>query len=713
MMSQGRRRDAVVASRWRTAVAVTGTAIIVVGVASMLVRGRSLEVLYARWLLHNGPVGLMALWVGWLLLRRRSGHGLGRLAMALGVLAAVHVGSITLADARLVAAGAGQEAILTIVPARLPLDATLPLWVSSWVWVPAAVLFVTLLLALFPDGRLPGRGWRWVGPAAVAGAVLIGLAYAVTGWPASTRPMTLNDQPLDAPATRWLTTTGGILVLAAVGGTLGTLVRRWRVTDGEQRQQVRAVVIAGGAMALVMTVLWPWQVLWVPLSLVSMLVFLVTYAIAIARYRLHDLDVVLNRAVVATVLAALVTLGYLAIVVGIGGLVGRGSEQRLLPLVAVGVVALLFEPARRRVGVLVDRLLYGRDGDAHAVLSDLAARLRDAGSEEDLLAQVTDLLTRGTAADAAELVVTVDGRDRTFAVHGRPRPGPPVLTTPVRHHGATLGELRLHARSVSDLAPDAQRMLEDVAGTLGVLVANLRLRNELQVQVDELRRSRQRLVRVHDEARRALERDLHDGAQARLVALRIRLGLAAELADRGDGPRIGSVEAGSTLRQELEALVGEVDEALRGLRDLSRGIHPPALEGAGLVEALRTAVRGLPIEVTVDGAHQGRFEPSIETAVYFACLEAVQNAVKHGARRQVSVVIHNGAGDLVFSVEDDGPGWDPASVPVGTGLTNLADRIAALDGRVEVIASPGRGTVVRGRVPLPDRVSPAPRTGTG
>ena len=687
--------------RVRTVVAVAASVIVAAAMASMVVRGRSLEVIYARWLLHNVPTSLVGLWIGWLLLRRRPGHGLGRVLFALGCAAGLHASAISLADARLVAAGVGDAAILTLVPAEVPLDAMVPLWVTSWLWVPAAVGFFTLTLALFPDGRLPGAGWRWIVPVALAGAATVGTAYAIMHWPTVTAPMTLNEQPIHTTVTRWLVLVGGPLIVLAVAGTIGTLIARWRTTSGEQRQQLRAVVIAGGAMALLMTVLWPWQVLWVPISMASMWLFLITYAIAIARYRLHDLDIALNRAVVATVLAALVTLAYLAIVVGVGSLVGRGSERQLLPLVAVGVVAVLFEPARRRVRHLVDRLLYGRDGDAYAVLSDLAGRLREAGTDADLLSQVTELIALSTAASRAELVVTADG-EQLIAEFGEPATDELVLATPVIHHAESLGELRLYARTATDLAPDAARLLDDMAATFGVLIANLHLRSALQRQVDELRRSRQRLVKVHDDARRALERDLHDGAQARLVALRLRIGLAAELVEDGlAGAEPARVAC--DVRRELEALSQDVDAVLHDLRGLSHGIHPPGLEAAGLLAALRAAVRGLPVDVHVEGKPTARYEPTVESAVYYACLEAVQNAVKHGARSGVRVVLRNGDGRLSFEVSDDGPGWDPASVARGAGLLNLEDRIAALDGEVAVITAPGRGTVVRGRIPLQDQ----------
>ncbi len=685
------------ADRWRTAATVLGTALVAAALGSMLVRGRPLEAYYALWMVHNAPVALMGLWVGALVLRTRPGNTLGRLLVLSGMLWASHVAAMALADHGFVAAGHVADLNdLAFVPAELPLSTTLPRWFASWVWVPAATLFVTLLLALFPDGRYPGPKWRWIGPVALVGATLFASAFAITAWPWVSTPIRVNDPPGGTPLVDGLIVVGGGLVVTAALGTVGSLVVRWRTVTGEQRRQLRAVLVAGGAMAMVLTLLWPWQAVWVPVGLVSIVVFLVTYTVAIARYRLHDLDVVLNKALVATLLATLVMAGYVGIVVGVGTLVDWGGEQRMLSLLAVGVVAVGFEPARRRVRLVVDRTLYGRDGDAYAVLSGLATSLRRADSEEQLLDHVAERLARSTAADAAVVVVDIDGSPQTLAVHGTPE-GVPLLVAPLEHHGRSLGQLRLHGRGPGVLAPDAESLTRDIAATLGLLVANLRLRRELQVQVTELQRSRQRLVRVHDEARRELERDLHDGAQARLVALRLRLGLAAELAAL---PQADRAPAGGRLRAELDALAADVEEALAELRQLSHGLHPAVLQSAGLVEALRRAVEGLPLPVRVEGPTERRFGHTVEAAVYFACLEAVQNAVKHGARERVEIRVSADERELYFEVCDDGPGWDPAAVPGGRGLTNLGDRIGAVDGTFEVLAAPGRGTVVRGVVPV-------------
>jgi two-component system, NarL family, sensor kinase len=432
----------------------------------------------------------------------------------------------------------------------------------------------------------------------------------------------------------------------------------------------------------------------------SIFAFLATYTVAVLRFRLHDLDVAINRTVVASVLAAMVTALYLGVVVGIGSLVGRSSQRPLLPLVAVGLVAVLFEPARRRVRRLVDRWLYGRDADAYEVLSELATQLRDAGASDTVPDRVADLLVRGTGASGARITMTADGAPLALAEAGSIDAAPPVLTAPILHDGEVLGEVTLHARAGSDLAPDASVLVDDVAGTLGAVLRNAVLTAELTAQVDELRRSRARLLTAHDEARRELERDLHDGAQARLVALRLQLGLAATRA-----AALPDTEESASLRALLERLGDDTDVAIRSLRDLSRGLHPPVLETAGVAAALRAGVRGLPVEVTIEPADLGRAPRAVETAVYFCCLEAVKNAASHADARRIHVTLERREGWLAFTIEDDGRGFDPTSVTNGRGLTNLEDRIRGLHGRVEVDTGPGRGTRVRGELPVQPLVS--------
>jgi two-component system, NarL family, sensor kinase len=676
--------------RWLTPLLVTVTVVTLLGVASMLVRGRPLEVLWARWILHNAPMVVPILWAGRRILRRQPDHACGWLLVATGVVTGLHVGVIAVADAGLVAAG-HEAAALLIVPAELPLATSIPLWVSAWLWIPGGVL-LCLLVLLLPDGRLPSPRWRWVPVTGVVGTIVFASAYVIEAWPGSRLELDLGNTMGQLPVTRVAIQVGSLLTVVTAVAAIAALVTRWRTDDPTQRRQVRLVGVAGALTLVVFFGTFPWQDVWVPLSLLVTWGFTGAYLVAITRYRLHDLDLVLSRTVVGTVLAALVTGLYLLIVVGIGALLGRQSQGTWLPLVAVGVTAILFDPARRRVQRGVDRLLYGREGDPTQVLSALAARLREAVSADEVLDRAVMLLATSTGASRAEIAVAVDGREQLVAGgSSQIEPAAPVLVAPVIHRGDRLGEVRLFARAATDLVPHADELLRDVAGTLGVVLANVQLTAELEAQVVELRRSRTRLANAHDAARRELERDLHDGAQARLIALRIHLGLAGAMAE---------IDASPALCEVLASLEDEVDEVVRSLRRLARGLHPPVLQSEGVAAALRSSVQGLPVPVTVTERRFGRYGADLEAAIFFACLETVQNAMKHAGGVDIEVTLVDHGEELRFVVQDAGAGFDPTTTGDGSGLGHVADRIAAAGGHVTIDTAPGQGCRVEGRVPL-------------
>lgn len=683
---------------WLTPVLVAVNVVVALGAGSMVVRGRPFDVVWARWILHNAPLVPPVLWAGRRILRQHPGHACGWLLVATGVITGLHVGLIALADVGLVAAG-HEEAVFAVIPAELPLMASIPLWMSSWLWIPGGTL-MCLLVLLLPDGHLPSPRWWWVTVTGVVGTVLFASAYVVEAWPTSRLTVDGTNTLGQLPVTATALSAGSALIALTAVGSIASLVVRWRLVDPLRRRQVHLVGVAGALTLVALVGTFPWQHVWVPLSLLMTWAFVGVYLVAITRYRLHDVDLVLSRTVVGTVLAALVTALYLIIVVGIGALLGRQSQGTWLPLVAVGVTAVLFEPVRRRVQRGVDRLLYGRDGDPSQVLSTLAARLSDAVSSEEVLDRAVTLLASSTGARRAEIAVDVDGREELAAggaADPDPLPGPraeplaPVLLAPVMHRGVRLGEVRLIARAASDLVQNAEVLLHDVAGTLGVVLANVQLTTDLERQVVELRRSRSRLADAHDDARRALERDLHDGAQARLIALRIHLGLAGAMAE---------IDAPPALSATLAALEDEVDEVVRSLRQLARGLHPPVLQSAGVAAALRSELRGLPTPVVVTDDGFGRYGSGTETALFFSCLEAVQNAVKHAGATDVHVSLADDGRELRFVVEDTGVGFDPDAPCEGSGLRHVNDRIGALGGSVTVDAAPGQGCRVEGRLPV-------------
>jgi two-component system, NarL family, sensor kinase len=672
------------------AVAIIGTVVVVIAMASMWLRGRPVILSYELFMFHNGPSAVVLLWMSWLVLRRRPRHGAGLVLLLIGAFSAVHTGAAALFDASLVAAGIDivLDPDFATVPAALPLVAALVQLVLATVWVPAAVLSVTLLLLVFPDGRLPGRRWRPVAGLAVAGAVLVVIAFTVDAWP--TADWAGGDEPV---AVLVPLLTGGVAVLvASIASVAGLVVRWWRSrADPVSRRQFRAVGFTAIGFAVVAIATYPWQQVWIPATLVAFNVLLVAYALAAARYRLHDLEPVLGRTAVAAVLAVLVAGVYLAVVVGVGSLVGRQVDDAVLPLVAVGLVALLVEPARRRVRRLVDRLLYRRRADRTEVLSRLAARASTSAEAEQVLGEVARLLVDGTGAARAEVWLAVEPQPRLSAAAGQSDEPAPVVRADVLHQDERLGELRLFARAATDLVPDAGRLVDDVAHSLGVVLRNTRLTAQLRAQLDELRASRQRLVRVHEQARRGLERDIHDGAQARLVALRLRLGLLRALAGDGDLPAVV---------EQCDLLAAEVDRAVRSLRELGRGLQPPILEQSGVVAALRSFLRDLAVPVTMTADGVGRYPREVEGAVYFSCLEAIQNAVRHSGAQRIEVdLVGDGAG-VNFAVRDEGIGFDPKAVTPGAGLVNIGDRISALGGHTTLDTTPGLGTRWEGHLPV-------------
>jgi len=684
------------ASRWVTVAAVGATALVVVAVAAMLMRGRSFEVLYVRWFFHQAPTGVAFTWLGWAILRRWPRHGLGVLFTASGLLAAVQVALLALTDVRLIAAGVGSDAALRFTPSDLPLSPAVSYWLSSSLWLPVATS-VVLVLLLFPDGRLPSPRWWPVAAVTALGTVLLVAGYMVWAWPGSPHERVISDQPAGIPIVSMLVTSGWILILLALVAAIGSLGVRLRDADLEQRRQLRPVVVSGGLLGFVLVVLFPWQAVWIPSALVAIAVFFASYVFSLLRFRLHDVDVVISRTVVGSVLAALVMVIYLVVVVGVGNLIGRTGDHPLLPLVAVGLVAVLFEPARRRVRRIVDRVLYGRDADAYELLCELAEELRRSGGVAPVTEHVAQLLVRGTGAAGARILVADGAQPRPLAAAGDCE-DEPLLRLPVVHDGDTLGEVQLYGRA--ELAPDAPTLLDNVAGTLGPVLRNALLTEELQAQVDQLRRSRQRLVEAQDTARRDLERDLHDGAQSRLVALRLQMGLAA-----AEAQAISGDPQADRLRDLLGRLGNEVDATIRSLRDLSHGLHPPVLESDGIAAALRSATRTLPLSIEVRAIDLGRFPPSVEAAVYFACLEAINNAARHGGAGCVTVELRSDDGHLRFEVADDGGGFDPEQVARGQGLSNLEDRVGALGGEVTIGSSCDQGTRIVGTLPAQPLVS--------
>jgi signal transduction histidine kinase len=431
-----------------------------------------------------------------------------------------------------------------------------------------------------------------------------------------------------------------------------------------------------------------------------------------------------ERVLVLGGLAAFVVLVYVVVVLGGGALVGRTDSPDLtLSIVATAIVALGFEPVQRRLEALARER--GGVASPYDVLSRFSETVTGGYPSEELPPRMAKVLAEGTGAQWAQVWLVVQDRlvpaatwPPTSDAPGEESPPAPVdgaidssgpgrRALPVRHGGQLLGVLRLQEAERAPLTPVEERLFAGLAAQAGLVLRSARLRAELaqrlvelSARADELRASRERLVETQDEERRRLERDIHDGAQQHLVALAVNLRLAQSLA--GTAPE----RAAQVLREQSEA----ARETIATLTQLSRGIYPRLLDEQGLVPALRAGAATSPLAVRIEAPDLPRLSRQVEAALYFCCLEALQNAAKHADAESatVSLEVHDG-GLLRMRVTDDGRGFDPATTEPGAGLANMRDRMDAVGGRVSVNGVPGQGTVVTALAPMTAAV-PAQQT---
>jgi len=415
----------------------------------------------------------------------------------------------------------------------------------------------------------------------------------------------------------------------------------------------------------------------------------VAIGFGILKYRLYDIDLVISKAVVYGSLAVAITVIYLVIVVGIGAIAGSGGNA-FLSAVAAGVVALGFQPLRGRAQRLADRVVYGKRATPYEVLSDFSARLGDAYSVDQVLPRLAQVLADGIGADRVTVWL---GSGPIRAVASWPEP--PAITRAdrpadlpgsafeVRHQGEILGAISVTMPPSEPLTGAHEKLIGDVAAQAGLVMRNVAL-------VDDLQESRRRIVAAGDERARKLERNIHDGAQQQLVALKVHLALLEQQVDRDP-----SAAKATALR-----LQADVATTIDDLRDLARGIYPPLLAEGGLAAALEAQAAKSPMPVTVAAEGIGRFGQDVEAAVYFCVLEALQNVAKYAQASNVKVRVSADPAHLAFEVTDDGAGFDPETGRMGSGLQGMSDRLAALGGTVELRSAPGAGTTVSGSLPI-------------
>ncbi|MDG4762710.1 sensor histidine kinase [Solwaraspora sp. WMMD406] len=617
-----------------------------------------------------GPIALTAVFaaaftaLGGLVLAGVPGHRVGRLMLAAGLLATVEVVALSW---------------LTWLPLA---------WLAQWLWWPPYTL-VFLALLVFPDGRLPGGArWRAVAGVLVGGAVTatVGFAVAAVDDP---RGLLLTGELAATGRARLFVQIALVAVaveLLAVGAVLAALASRWRRALGETRQQLACLLIAGALFLLGLVLdglnlagAWVLMVVAIPGGL----------TLAVLRYRLYQLEQVINRTLVWMVMSLLVIVGFVATVAVLRDLV-LGGDTSNASLVATGLIAVTFEPLRHRVQRGVNRLLYGDRDDPYGVLTRLGGLLANTVQPHAVPALLTGTIAR--SLQVPYVAVEVDqrpgtdsaGADLVAAVHGQQTGS--VERFDMVTHGERIGQLVVaHRRPGDRFTPVERRLLADVARHASVAVSTARL-------IRELRDSRERLVLAREEERRRLRRDLHDGLGPTFAGMSMQVRAASKLAS-GAG-RLGPILDG--LADDLRTCTAEV-------RRLVDQLRPAALD-QGLESGLRAECQrfdgpGLRVRLTV-GDDLRELPAAVEVAAYRIVTEALSNVARHAQADRCEVRVRRVGRTLSLEVADDGVGAARPR-PGGVGLDSIRQRAAELGGGSEIGDGPDGGTVVRVTLPVP------------
>lgn len=555
-------------------------------------------------------------------------------------------------------------------------------WIVTASWLPGGPVWILTVL-LFPDGRMLGQRW-W----AVVGAGVVGTLLAEVGWtldPDTGSEFVGGRNPF---AAEWLPTdllfgVGFSLLAAAMVLSVVPLVLRFRRSQGIKRQQLKWFAVAASCLVIglpMAAVLWksaPATRVLPPIVLTAQPLAL---CVAILRYRLYDIDLLISRAIAYAILSLFLAAAYAGSVVGLGTVAGQGSGWATAG--ATLAVAVLFRPLRDRVQARVDRRFRRTRYEALRRVSAFLETLRTGRSMPEA---VEGVLQDVLGDPSLELRLLVQEDEPYVDIHGQPivdaqDDGRGQLV--IAQGGVVLGMVVYQAGTEEQNA-----FLPSLVDAARLAIEMARLRVELRRHLAEVEASRARLVTVADEERRRIERDLHDGAQQRLVSI----GLALRHAQHTLGQQAPEAS------RVLDGAVAEISVAIDELRELARGLRPALLD-AGLGPALRELASRAPLPVAVLVPAE-RFAPELETTAYFVACEGLTNTVKHAHAGRAALRVARQDSSLVVTVTDDGVGG--ATATTGSGLSGLADRVAARGGRLRIETARGHGTTLVAELPLP------------
>jgi signal transduction histidine kinase len=613
---------------------------------------------------------------------------------------------------------AGDYATYALVtaPGTLPFGRAAA-WVDRWAVVPTLCLPILLFL-LFPDGRVPSRRWRPALWLACVAPVVTAALFALTPWRMTGGVINPTGIGGAGGVIYVLSLIGGFSCLLAALLAGASLVARFRSRGGDERQQIKWLAFVGATFLAELAVTvgvgiplehsaavqvfstWMFGLMFLTLAVGIP----AACAVAILKYRLYDIDVVISKTVVYAVLAAFITAVYTLVVAGAGAVAGAGGRPSLcLSIVATAVVAVAFQPVRERAQRLANRLVYGERATPYQALAQLSERVADTYASEELLPTMARIVAEATGAvrtdvwlrsgdvlrDGAWWPAGAEPRLTISLTDGSlPAESGPERIAPVMHDGELLGGLSITKKRGDAFTPTEDKLVGNLATQAGLVLRNAGLTEQLMARLAELRASRERLVTTQDRERRRLERDLRNGAQRDLAGLAGKLGQAARALDHDE----------ARAKALLNEVTAELAAALASLRELARGIYPALLADMGIAAALDAQARKAPIPVSIEADAIGRYPQEIEAAVYFCALEALRSA-GHADAAHASIRLSVSDGELRFEIVGDGQGSGASDGRLGADLQGMADRIDALGGEILIDSGPGRGTRIHGSVP--------------
>jgi two-component system NarL family sensor kinase len=572
-------------------------------------------------------------------------------------------------------------------------------WLGNWIWLPAIMMPATYVLLYFPDGQLPSPGWRFV-----SWTVSLGLALSVLTVMLHPGPIAswgLVSNPFGIPvAARFLEILSNLgILLLAIGfvSSIIALIFRFHRSRGIEREQMKwlvyalSLVVLGFVIGTLVWFVWPKNPLMTELSITLMnltiLGIAIAATIAILRYRLYDIDLIINRTLVYGLLTTGV-IGIYVLVVGAVSVFFQQSSNIFVSLLATGFAAILFQPLRARLQRGVNRLMYGERDDPYAVLSGLDRRLEASLSPETTLPIVVE-----TVAQALKLpYVAIELADQNdfipSASFGLSLTRKDQLhALPLFYQNEKVGRLVLSPRGSGESFNQAEvKLLEDIARHVGVAANAVQLTANLQ-------HSRERLVTAREEERRRISRELHDGLGPQLVSLRFKVDAAQNLLGQ-DQETVGEVL--TQLKEQTKSALGDV-------RRIAYNLRPPALDQLGLIAAIREHITAVErpggLEILLDAPEDFPALPAaVEVAAYRIVIEALTNVTIHAQASQCTIRLR--ANDqFEIEVSDNGCGL-PENLKAGVGLSSMRERAAELGGTCSINDISEGGTQILARLPM-------------